>query len=115
MVALQHFLIYAWTAVVTLEEADRGELDQVLIADAVTRQEHQVRVGRRGVGDLLARVPAAERQIGLEPQDRADFAGFGFGIERPGAVEVAVVGDGERIHAQRLNPVQQLRNPVGAV
>jgi hypothetical protein len=30
-------------------------------------------------------------------------------------MQVAVIGDGERIHAQRLHPVQQLRNAISAV
>src|SRR5256714_13095942 len=36
-------------------------------------------------------------------------------MERPGAVQVAMIGDGERVHAERLHPVQQFRDPVGAV
>src|SRR5689334_1848101 len=30
-------------------------------------------------------------------------------------MEIAVVGDGERIHAERLDPLEQVRDPVGAV
>src|SRR3989441_6009012 len=114
----QHFLIDAWPAVIPLEEPDGGEPDQVLIADPVFREQHKVRV-RRAQGDisrrLLARVPAAEREIGLKAQDRSDVSGFRFGVERPRAVEVAVVGDGERIHTQRLDPIEQIGDPIGAV
>src|SRR5438874_4303298 len=36
-------------------------------------------------------------------------------MELPRPVQVAVIGDGEGVHAQRVDPVEQLRNPVGAV
>ena len=85
------------------------------IAGAVLREQHQVRVSRRGLGRPLAHVPAPEREVGLEAENRAQLARPGLGVELPCPVQVAVIGDGERVHAQRLDPVEQLRNPVGAV
>src|SRR2546428_8446703 len=41
---LQHFLIDAGAAVIALEEAYRGKLDQVLIADPVLREQDEMRI-----------------------------------------------------------------------
>src|SRR4029077_17410812 len=60
-------------------------------------------------------VPVAEREVGLEAEDGADLARPGLAVELPRPVEVAVVGEGERVHAQRLDPVEQFGDPVGAV
>ncbi len=98
MVLRQHFLVDAGPPVVALEESNGGEPDQVLVADAILREQDEVRV-RRPQGDvargLLACVPTAEREVGFKAQNRPDFPRLRFGVERPGAVEVAVVGDGE--------------------
>src|SRR6185436_17793482 len=66
-------------------------------------------------GRLLAGLAAAEGDVGLESEDGPDPALLGSFIEGPGAVEVAVIGDGERVHAERLDPVEEIRNPVRAV
>src|SRR5207253_754627 len=67
------------------------------------------------VGRPLTLVPASEREIGLEAENRPQLARPGLGVELPRPVQVAVIGDGERVHAQRVDPVEQLRDPVGAV
>src|SRR5207237_639176 len=63
----------------------------------------------------LALVAVAEGEIGLEAEDRPDLARPSLGVKLPRPVQVAVVGDGERVHAERLNPVEQFGDPVGAV
>src|SRR5216117_268554 len=60
-------------------------------------------------------MPAAEREVGLEAQNRTDLSRLRLVVERPGAVQVAVIGDGERIHAERLHPIEQIGDAVGAV
>src|SRR5207247_22414 len=54
-------------------------------------------------------------EVGLEAQNRTDLSRLRFGVERPGAVQVAVIGDGQRIHAERLHPIEQVGDAVGAV
>ena len=115
LVLLQDFLVDARPAVISLEKADGGELDEVLVPRAVTGEKHEVRVRRRRVHGPLPQLPAAERQVGFEPQDRPDLSRLGLLVEGPGAVQVPVVGDGERVHAERLDAVQQVRDPIGAV
>src|SRR2546428_5996844 len=115
---LQASLIGAGAAVIALEEAYRGKLDQVLIADPVLREQDEMRIRgaeRRVSGGLLPRMAAAEREVGLEAQNRADLSRFGFGVKRPRAVQVAVIGDRQRVHAERLHPIEQVGDAVGAV
>src|SRR5439155_26100958 len=81
-------------------------------------EQHEMRVGgteRRVGGGLLAGFAAAEGEVRFEAEDRPDLSRLRFGVEGPRAVEIAVVRGGERIHAQRPHPVQQVRDPVGAV
>src|SRR5256712_8167078 len=115
---LQASLIGAGAAVIALEEAYRGKLDQVLIADPVLREQDEMRIRgaeRRVSGGLFPRMAAAEREVGLEAQNRADLSRFGFGVKRPRAVQVAVIGDRQRVHAERLHPIEQVGDAVGAV
>ena len=114
-VLLQHLAIDPGPAVIALEEGDGRELDQVTVPGAILREQHEMGVSRRRVGRPLALVPAPEREVGLEPENRPQRARPGLGVELPRPVQVAVIGDGEGVHAQRVDPVEQLRNPVGAV
>src|SRR2546430_14496561 len=78
---LQHFLIDAGAAVIALEEAYRGKLDQVLIADPVLREQDEMRIRgaeRRVSGGLFPRLAAAEREGGLEAPKRAGLSRLWF-------------------------------------
>src|SRR5213592_1592024 len=63
----------------------------------------------------LTLVAVAEGEVRLEAEDGPDLPRPGLGIELPRPVQVAVVGDGEGVHAQRLDPIEQFGDPVGAV
>src|SRR5262245_56352494 len=70
-------------------------------------------IGR--VGRLLGRTPVAVSEIGLEAEDGSDLLGFGGLVEVPGPVHVAVVGDGQAVHAEPLDVLDELGDPVRAV
>src|SRR5262249_41081888 len=114
----QDLLVDARPAVIALEEAYRGKLDEVLIARPVPGEEHEMGIvgAQRCVGrGFLAALAAPEREICLEAEDRPDLPRLGLFVKRPLAVQVGVIGDRERVHAERLDPVQQIGDPVGAV
>ena len=92
-VLLQHLPVDPRPPVVPFEEADRRELDQVLVAGAIPGEQHEVAVGTRGVGGPFAQLAAAEGEVCLEPEDRPHLPRLGLLVESPGAVQVAVVGD----------------------
>ncbi len=68
-----------------------------------------------GPTGLLARLPRAEGQVGLEAENRADLLGLRRLVEGPGCVQVAVVGDGQAVHAEPLDLCDQLFDAVGTV
>src|SRR5690348_3041082 len=74
-----------------------------------------MRVRTGCVWELLAELAGPEGQIRLEAQDGADLPGLGLAMESPRSMQVAMVRNGERIHPQRLDAVQEFRDPVGAV
>src|SRR5207253_4553218 len=82
-ILLEHLAIDARPAVIAFEEADGRELDEVTVAGAVPRQQDQVGIGRRRVGRPLTLVPASEREIGLEAENRPQLARPGLGVELP--------------------------------
>ena len=81
----------------------------------VPGQQHEMGVLRWGPGWLGLDCPRSEGEVGLEAQDGADPLFPGLIIERSGGVQVAVVGDGEGVHPERLDVLDQLGEPVGSV
>src|SRR2546427_12452164 len=90
---LQHFLIDAGAAVIALEEAYRGKLDQVLIADPALREQDEMRIRgaeRRVSGGLFPRLAAVDRGGGLDTPNRAGSSRVGFrGKVNSGELDVA--------------------------
>src|SRR5207247_8946654 len=80
VVALQHLAVDARPPVVTLEEPDGRELDQVVVSPAVPREQDEMRVDGGSVRRPLALQAAAEREIGIEPLDRPEVSGIRLGI-----------------------------------
>ena len=111
----EHFLVDPGPAVEPLGVPDRGEPDEVLVAGPVLGQQDEMAVGRGRPARLLPRLARAEGEVGLEAEDRPDLLGLGLLVERPGRVHVAVVGDGQAVHAELLDVRDQLGNPVGPV
>src|ERR1044071_3048083 len=111
----EDFLVDPGPAVEPLAKADGREPDQVPVPGGVPGQEDQVAVRRRGVGRLLLDATVAEGEIRLEAENRAELPGLRLFVKAPRRMEVAVVGDGEAVHAQALNLGHEVRDPVGPV
>src|SRR2546426_762326 len=97
-------------------DASQPRVGRGLRAPAPAEKCHAPRpvAGCFGRGALTL-VAVAEGEVRLEAEDGPDLARPGLGVELPRPVQVAVVGDRERVHAQRLDPVEQFGDPVGAV
>jgi hypothetical protein len=54
--------------------------------------------------------PFAGGDIGFQPDDRQDPARFGLAEEFDRAIKVAVIGQGQGGHAQRLGTIEQVRD-----
>ena len=103
-----------------MDEGVGAELQKVLPARIVFGQQNQVEaaVGNPGIGLVRAvRAPAVGigRDISLDAEDRFDAGLFGLGIEVDRAIEIAMIGHGNGIHAKVLDPGNQPIDPVGTV
>ena len=113
-VGFEQFLVDARDVVIALQEGDGGHLDEVAEAGAVLGQQRQVEAGLAAAG----RAPfgaLAGGDVGFVADDRVEAGRLAFPVELDGAVEVAVVGQGEGVHALRLGVGRQFREAVGAV
>ena len=109
-------------AVVALEEGPRRELDEVLVALVVLRQDGEVVVGllaavalAAGVVDLAADVDALDAVVvglvELAADDRGDAVGAARLVEGQDPVHVAVVGDARPPAGRRLRPPRRGPRP----
>ena len=98
-----------------LEVSPGAEPDEVPVAFRVLRQDYEMGVLRRSVFRFLAGPTVAVSHVRLEPEHRSEASLSGPLLEVPGAVQIAVVGEGERRHPQLLGPVEQRIDPVGPV
>ncbi len=112
----EDFLVDTGLVVEAFEEGLRRQAHEVADALAVAGQEGEVEgifVTRSAAGGTLE--PAVGGDVGFQADDRLDAGGFGLSEEFDGPVEVAVVGDRQRGHAEVLDPLDQLGNLAGAV
>jgi hypothetical protein len=93
--------------------ARRHQLDEVLEADLVLGQQHQVVGGLARRAALVAAV--ARGHVDLAAQDRVDAALARRVVEHHRREHVAVFGDGQRRHAHLLRLVEQLVDAACAV
>ena len=107
-VGLQQLPVDARLRVVALEEAERGELDQVRVALVRLGQERQVRVAAR------ARV-AVVGDVDLAADDRLDPLLPGLLVEVDRAGERAVVCERDRGHLELGRPGRERRDPARPV
>ena len=107
----QRVVIHAGLVVEAAREALAHQLDQVLIALLRFAQKNQMAVVARGAG-LVLHVRA---HIHLAADHRMNAAPERLLIKVHHAVHHAVVGDGARVHAQRLHAVKQVADAVRAV
>ena len=109
----QQLLIHTRLVVEALEVRLGAELQEVAVAGFVLREQRQVVVVvRAGVRLLVARIG---RDVGLDANDRLDAAGARLLIEVDGAVERAVVGDGDGLLPQRGDAVHDVGDAAEAV
>ena len=86
-----------------------------MVAALVRGQEHEVGVVCWRVGWPLAALASPICEVGLEAQNRSDLLLPGLSVERHGAVEVTVIGDGQRVSPLLLDRGDEIANPIGAV
>ncbi len=114
LVYFQQLLVDARDVMIALHEGDGGHLDEVAKAGAVLGQEREVEAGLAAARrPLLGALAGGD--VGLVADDRVEADGPAFLVKLDGAVEVAVVGEGEGVHALRLGVGRQLGEAVGAV
>ena len=103
----EQLAVDARAVVEALEVRGAGELEQVAVAGLVLREQGEVEGRARGGAAVEA---AAGRDVALEADDRLDLVGARFLVELDGAVQVAMVGDGEGILAERLRARDEIRD-----
>ena len=108
----QQALVDARAVVEALDVGLGHQLHQVAVAGVVAGQQHQV--GRAALGGVLF-VPAVVCDVDLTADDGLDACVAAGGVKIDHAIEGAVVGDGQRIHAQFAGAVDQLRDAADAV
>ena len=99
--------------VVAVDVGVRDQPAQVLVAGPVLGEQDQVERLGVGLALLVGHRPAGD--VGLDPDDRLDPLGLRRLVEGDRAVQGAVVGQGQRIHALLSRRVDQLRDPPEAV
>ncbi len=114
-VLLKGRTVDAGSAIKALDVPDRDELHQVLVAHVVAGEQNQVRVLGGGVCRFVLRPAIAEGDVSLAADDRLDAAGLGCLMEAPGAVQVAMIGEGEGRHLELGGAFDQSVQLVGAV
>ena len=112
---LQDFLVDSRAEVKALKKGLRGELQQVLEAGAVLGQEGDMVAGLFGAAGVLLVVAASGRDVGLDAEDRVDARVLGRFVELQRTVQIAVVGQGQGVHAQLFGPLQEAGDFAGAV
>ncbi len=103
-VLLEEFAVHAGLVVVALEVGLGDEREEVLVAGLVAGEEDEV------VGLVVAAFAAeagGRGDVGLDADDGLDAALAGSLVEVDGAIEGAMVGHRDRLHAEFLHPVEE--------
>ena len=116
----ERLLVHPRLVVEALEETVRRELHEVAPSRLVAGQQDQV---EPPVGDALTLLVAAvgglrpdvRRYIGLDAQDRLDALLAAGLVEGNRAVQIAVIREGDRVHAEPLDAVDEGFHPVAPV
>ena len=111
----EELTVDAGLAVEALGIAQGRELDEVLVAGEVLREEDEVEVvllARRGAG-LEAAVAGGD--VRLHADDRLESGLLRLLLELPRGVDVAVIGDRQRRLLELLGATDQVIDPVGTV
>jgi hypothetical protein len=114
LVRFEQLLVDARDVVVALQEGDGGHLDEVLEAGAVAGQQGEVVAGVAAAAGLAVGALAGG-DVRLVADDRVEAGRLALAVELDGAVQVAVVGQGQGVHAQLPGPRHQLGHAAGPV
>ena len=98
----------------TFQECFAGKLNQVIEASSIGR-EHGQMVGRFALSARGLIEPAAGRYIRFVTNNRIDPHTFAGLIEFERAVQVSVVGDRQRVHAQLFRPIYEFINRARSI
>ncbi len=110
----QHLLVDARPMVEALGVADRDQLHEIVVAALVRGQQGHVVVRLFDPRSRLV-VAAPRRDVDLAAQDGLDAPVDRRVVEGHGSEHVAVVGDGERLHAELAHLVDELVDVARAV
>ena len=111
----QDLLVDAGTEVKTFQKGPGRELQEVLKAGAVLGQDGDVVAGFLGAAGVFLVEAAGGGDVGLDAHDGVDAHVLGRLVELQGPVQIAVVGEGQGIHAQLFGPLEQAGDLSGAV
>ncbi len=109
----QQLLVDSWLVVEPFGVARRDQLDEVVIAREVFREQHQVI--RRLAGSATLRPPVARCDVHLAAEDRVQPALPCLIMKDHRREHVPVLGDGHGRHPQLRRTIQQLLDPARAV
>ena len=110
----QQVFVEAGVVVFAVGEGPGGELFEVVVADVVFGEQHQV-VAFANAAVLVGDVAGHLGDVGLHAHDGLDAGLGGLLVEVDGAVHVAVVGDGHRLHPQLAGALDEVLHPDRAV
>ncbi len=110
----QHLLVDARLVVHAIQVGDGDELHQVAVARLILRQQREMVGGIPRGGGVLFR-ELAGGHVDLAADDRLDPGLLRLLVELDGAEEVAMVGHGDRRHAELARLAHDLRDAVGPV
>ena len=96
----QQFLVDAGVIIIAFEIALGDKLGQVAVADGVLGEQDQVVGAVRQAAGGLAQVAALDGHVDLATDNRFDANSLAGFVVFDGPKEIAVIGNGERRHAQ---------------
>src|SRR5438445_10473943 len=113
-IGLQKLLVDARHVVITLKKRGAGELDQVFEARAVLSEQGEMIAGIAAAA-CLAVVALAGRNVRFVAKDRVESGVPALTVKLNGAEQVAMVRQGDGIHAQLFRAGHQLWDAARAV
>ena len=101
----QHGFVHARLVVKSLQPAFADQLEQVFVAGQVLSQENEVMTHPRQIGCGIGMIAV---DVNLAPDDGLDPHIFAGHIEIGGPIQIAMVRNGRRGHAEILGPSGQV-------
>jgi len=117
---LEGALVHPRLVVEAVAKGVGTQLDEVPPAAEIEREQDEMEAtvgdaGPRAIPTIAGLAFPVRRDVGLDAENRLDGRRAGRGMELERRVEIAVIGDRDRGHAERLHPVDQLLDAVATV